>query len=111
MKYHIVVFGCQMNTSDAERISAVLESAKYKPTSNINEADLVAVVMCSVRQPAVDRVHGLAEKFRKANKKPITVLTGCILKKDRKKFAEGFDCIVDIRDIKKLPEIIGSKKV
>ena len=78
MKYHIVVFGCQMNLSDAERIASVLESIKYKKTSNINEADLIVVTMCSVRQSAVDRVYGLDEKFRKlkdSNKQLITILT------------------------------------
>ena len=82
-----------MNISDAERISAVLEGLKYKNTSNINEADLIVVTMCSVRQSAVDRVHGLIEKFKKLKKskpKLKTILTGCILKKDRKNIPEGF---------------------
>ena len=64
MKYHVIVFGCQMNISDAERVSAVLESMKYKKTSNINEADLIMVVMCSVRQSAVDRIFGLVENSK-----------------------------------------------
>ena len=112
MKYHIVVYGCQMNISDAERVSAVLESIKYKRTSNTNEADLIVVTMCSIRQSAVDRVHGLIEKFkkiRKFNPKLKTVLTGCILKRDKKKLIKGFDHVIDIRDIKKLPEILGAK--
>ena len=97
-----------MNISDAERVSAVLENIKYRKTQNINEADLVVVVMCSIRQSAVNRVHGLVEKFKKI-KPTITVLTGCILKKDRKKFIEGFDYVLDIRNIKKLPEILNKK--
>jgi tRNA-2-methylthio-N6-dimethylallyladenosine synthase len=112
MKYHVIVFGCQMNISDAERVSAVLESAKYKFTPNIEEADLIAVTMCSIRQSAVDRVHGLVEKFRKlrtTNNKLQTILTGCILKKDKKAFIEGFDYVIDIREIKKLPIILGAK--
>ncbi|MGA2418016.1 MAG: tRNA (N6-isopentenyl adenosine(37)-C2)-methylthiotransferase MiaB [Candidatus Staskawiczbacteria bacterium] len=110
MKYHIIVYGCQMNVSDAERVAAVLETIKYKKTQNINEADLIVVTMCSVRQSAVDRVHGLVEKFKKLKKKPKIILTGCILKKDKKKFLSGFDYVVDIRDIKKLPEILKNKK-
>ena len=110
MKYHITVFGCQMNVSDSERVSAVLESMGYKKTSNINEADLIAITMCSIRQSAVDRVRGMIEKFediRKNKPKLKTVLTGCILKKDKKIFSEGFDHLVDIKDIKKLPKILG----
>lgn len=108
-KYHIITFGCQMNASDSERISSVLDNLKYKLTSNIKGADLILVTMCSVRQTAVDRVHGLVPKFKeikKTNKKLKTILTGCVLKKDKKKFAENFDFIIDIKDIKKLPEIL-----
>ena len=57
-----------MNISDAERISAVLETIKYKPTQNMSEADLIVVTMCSVRQSAVDRVQGLAQKFNAIKK-------------------------------------------
>jgi tRNA-2-methylthio-N6-dimethylallyladenosine synthase len=96
MKYHIIVFGCQMNRSDAERLAAVLENEGYKKTQNINEANLIAIVMCSVRKPAVDRVHFLAHKFKKLKAK--TILTGCILKKDKKLFEKNFDYVLDIKE-------------
>lgn len=98
-----------MNISDSERIAAVLDSANYKNTPNINEADLVVVTMCSVRQSAVDRVYGLVEKFKKirqTNPNLKTVLTGCVLKKDKRVFVEGFDCVIDIKDIVQLKNIV-----
>jgi tRNA-2-methylthio-N6-dimethylallyladenosine synthase len=104
-----------MNIADAERVSAVLSRAGYKETKNEKEADIIVVVMCSIRQSAVDRIHWLAQKFnptlpRKAGlrgaSKPITILTGCILTKDKKVFVKGFDYIIDIRNIAQLPEII-----
>jgi len=101
-----------MNISDAERVSAVLESIKYKETSNINEADLIVVAMCSVRQSAVDRVQGLIEKFNKLKTKNHnlqTILTGCVLKRDKKKFLESFDYVIDIKDINKLAKILNAK--
>lgn len=101
-----------MNFSDSERVCAVLENIRYKKTSNINEADLIVVTMCSVRQSAVDRVQGLTEKFEKLkykNHKLQTILTGCVLKKDRKIFLEIFDYIIDIKDIKKISEILNKK--
>lgn len=109
MKYYVLAYGCQMNISDSERVSAVLEGLKYKKTLNMNEADLIAVVMCSIRQSAVDRIYGLIEKFKtikKSNPKLKTILTGCVLKRDKKKFIEGFDYILDIKDIKKLSQIL-----
>lgn len=96
MRYHIITFGCQMNKSDSERIAAFLEKNGCKSASKTDEADLIVVNMCSVRQPAVDRVVGLAQKFKglkalPAGRQVKTVLTGCVLKKDEKKFKGIFD--------------------
>ena len=94
MKYFIVTFGCQMNKADSERIAGALEKRGDKRARSVEEADLVVVNMCSVRQSAVDRVFGLVPKLK--NKK--TILTGCILKKDKRNLAEYFDEIIDIKE-------------
>ncbi len=101
-----------MNRSDSERIAAILEKTGYKLTSKINEADLVVVNMCSVRQSAVNRVYGLIQKFQKlkiVNCKLKIVLTGCVLKKDKIKLNNYFDFIISIKDIIKLPRILNKK--
>jgi len=101
-----------MNKSDSERIASVLEKIDYRPTPKKNEADLIVVNMCSVRQSAVDRIYGLLPKFKKLkanNKKLKTVLTGCILKKDKKKFAENFDLMLSIKNMSKLPKFLKLK--
>ncbi len=103
MKYFIITFGCQMNKSDSERIASVLEKINYKIASKIEEADLIVVNMCSVRQSAVNRVYGLLPKIKKVK----SILTGCILKKDRKKFAEKFDYILELKNLLKWPEILN----
>src|SRR3989344_1920979 len=94
MKYFIVTYGCQMNWADSEKIAAVLEDTEYKPASKIEDADLIVVNMCSVRQSAVDRVMGLKEKIK--NKK--TIITGCVLKKDWLKLEKQFGKIIDIKE-------------
>lgn len=81
MKYHIVTLGCQMNHSDSEKIASVLEKQGYKKASGENEADMVVVNMCSVRQSAVDRAYAKINKYYKAKK---IILAGCILKADKK---------------------------
>ncbi|MDP2364757.1 MAG: hypothetical protein Q8M94_13445, partial [Ignavibacteria bacterium] len=102
MKYFIITFGCQTNKADSERMAASLEKKGYKKASEIIGANLIVVNMCSVRQSAVDRVYGLISKFKQLKANPPaggpnvkTILTGCILRSDRKKFAEKFDLIVD----------------
>ena len=98
-----------MNIADAERLAVALDSAGYeKSKANssaeaLAKADLIAIVMCSVRQSAVDRVHWLAEKFKKTKVK--TLLTGCILKKDKRVFEQKFDYVIDIKDIGNLKKI------
>jgi len=111
-KYFIVTFGCQMNKSDSERIKAVLEKMNYKEASKINEADSAVINMCSVRQTAVDRVYGLFLKFKEIKKKKPhfkAVLTGCVLKKDFKKFSRFFDFILPIKTLDFWPEILKEK--
>ena len=112
-KYHIITFGCQMNRSDSERIKTVLEGMGYAETLNQKEADLVIVNMCSVRQHAVDRVYGLSPQFKalkKKNKGFKSIITGCILKPDRRKMQELFDLVLDKKDLENWPQIIKNKK-
>ena len=100
-----------MNLSDSERIIAVLDSLKYEQNKDMNKANLVVINACSVRQSAIDRIYGLVEKLKKNKKKPVTILTGCVLKKDKKKFAEIFDYILDIKNLSNWPEILKIKKL
>lgn len=113
MKYHIITYGCQMNRSDSERIAGFLDGINFKTTSKPDEADLIVVNMCSVRQSAVDRVYGLLVRFeelKKKNRELKTALTGCIVKKDRKRFIKGFDLVLDIKDLPRLPSLLFGKK-
>ena len=113
MKYKIITFGCQMNKSDSERIAQVLESMGYERASKENEADLLVVNMCSVRQSAVDRVYGMAKKFAKLktqNLKLKTLLTGCVSKKDFLKFKNFFDFILPIKTLQEWPEFLKKKR-
>ncbi len=101
-----------MNKSDSEKIAAILEKTGYQPASKIDEADLTVVNMCSVRQSAVDRVYGLLPKFKKLkvkNSKLKTILTGCLLKKDKNKLSKSFDLLLDIDYLSKWPKILDPK--
>jgi len=114
MKYYLSIFGCQMNKSDSERIAAVLENAGYTSCSTEEDADLIVVIACSVRQTAVDRIYGRGvkyEKLKKTNPNLKTVLTGCVLDADKKKLANKFDAVCDIREIgENLPLSPSSKE-
>jgi tRNA-2-methylthio-N6-dimethylallyladenosine synthase len=100
-----------MNRSDAERISAVLDALGYEKTANEKEADLFIVVACSVRQHAIDRIYGKIKEFkdRKAeNPNFRSILSGCVLEKDRKQMAKIFDFVFEIKDLEMLPQMLGN---
>jgi tRNA-N(6)-(isopentenyl)adenosine-37 thiotransferase enzyme MiaB/tRNA dimethylallyltransferase len=114
MKYYLKAFGCQMNVSDSERIASFLEQQHYQFTNNMESADLIVVVACSVRQSAIDRVFGLNKKFKKIklqNPNIKFILTGCVLKQDKPKFKNMFDEILSIQDFFKYPFFRDRRKV
>lgn len=107
MTYHLTTFGCQMNLSDSERVTAVLAKMNLKPASE-SQADILIFNLCSVRQAAIDRVWGLLNnvKSQMSNVKCI-ILTGCILPKDKQKFTSKVNLILNIKDLNSWPEKIN----
>jgi tRNA-2-methylthio-N6-dimethylallyladenosine synthase len=102
-----------MNKSDSERIAQVLEKMGYQRASNEKEADLILINMCSVRQSAVDRVYGMAQKFSKLKSqksKVKTILTGCISKRDFSRFKNFFDFILPVKTLNLWPGILKKEK-
>ncbi|MFA6252907.1 MAG: tRNA (N6-isopentenyl adenosine(37)-C2)-methylthiotransferase MiaB [Patescibacteria group bacterium] len=116
-KFHLIIFGCQMNTSDAERLITVLKKIGYTETNDEKQADLVGVIACSVRQAAVDRIYGKLREWQiiKETRPLITLLSGCVLPTDRKKLADKFDLFIDINHLdnltKDLKNIAPEKKL
>ena len=93
IKYHIKTFGCAMNHSDSERIATFLESRGFMLSEKIDDANLIVINTCGVRQAAENRVYSLVnnltknniQKSKAKNLKPKTlhlapriVITGCI---------------------------------
>ncbi len=108
MKYHIIQLGCQMNISDGERVQKVLDKMGFVPTDSEEEANLLGVIACSVRQKAIDKVYSRIQKWNKwKNKKNlITFVTGCVLPADREKFLKQFDMVFTMSELPELPEMI-----
>jgi tRNA-2-methylthio-N6-dimethylallyladenosine synthase len=109
MKYHLLHLGCQMNQSDAERVRTVVERMGYARAESEEEADLLGIVACSVRQKAIDKVYSRIRLWNhwKKRKSLLTFATGCILPADRKKLVDMFDLLFDITELPGLPGMIG----
>lgn len=102
-----------MNQSDGEKLEKILIDLGYSRSCDESSADMIAVVACSIRKSAIDRVYGKARiwKKRRGHGKLKTILSGCVLDHDRKKLAELFDFVVDIKDLWKLKEALSQDKV
>ena len=108
MKYHLVSLGCQMNASDGERVRSIIENMGYQWTDKEEEANLIGILACSVRQKAIDKVYSKIHKWNrwKDKRNLITFVSGCILPSDLDKFLKLFDVIFQMKDLPKLPEMI-----
>lgn len=109
MKYHIITLGCQMNLSDSERVSSVLEKLGYEWTDHEEEAGLIGILACSVRQKAIDKVYSRIHKWQqwKSRKNLITFISGCLLPNDHERLMKLFDITFQMKDLPKLPEMIS----
>ena len=97
-----------MNLSDTERVRTVLQQMGYEPTDKEEEANLLGIVACSVRQKGIDKVYGRIEKWNamKNRKSVITFVSGCILPADKVRFLKLFDLVFTMNELPKLPEMI-----
>lgn len=94
-----------MNKSDAERLATILEGAGFEKSTE-DKADLIIVLACSVRQSAIDRIWGNINQWNKwKTKKPlITILSGCVVTGDKRKFRDKFDYILTIDELTATPQ-------
>jgi tRNA-2-methylthio-N6-dimethylallyladenosine synthase len=108
MKYHILTLGCQMNKSDNERVRTVVEGMGYQWTDNEEEANLLGIIACSVRQKSIDKVYSRIAKWNKwkNNHNLLTFVSGCVLPADREKFLKLFDLVFTMSELPDLPDMI-----
>ena len=64
-KFHITTFGCQMNEHDSEIIAGLLTEDGYVETDNRDDADVVIINTCSIRENADKRFFGTLGQLKK----------------------------------------------
>jgi tRNA-2-methylthio-N6-dimethylallyladenosine synthase len=82
MKYHIWTEGCQMNVADSQRVGSSLEHLGYTFTETIEEADVIVLNTCVVRQSAEDKAMGRLTSLsplKKKNPNLVINLMGCMV--------------------------------
>ncbi|MBT3241162.1 MAG: tRNA (N6-isopentenyl adenosine(37)-C2)-methylthiotransferase MiaB [Chloroflexi bacterium] len=82
MKYHIWTAGCQMNVADSQRVASSLERLGYEIADDKDNADVIVMNTCVVRQSAEDKAHGFLtslNKQKRNNPNLIINLMGCMV--------------------------------
>lgn len=102
MKYHLWIIGCQYNEWDGARIKFALDKSGLVET-NPNEAETIIILACAVRQTAVNRIYGKLNSWK--NKK--VIITGCVLKQDKKSFESKNAVVIDWEEIEKIAPRFG----
>ncbi len=84
-KFKILTYGCQMNVADSERMAAQLKKIGYNSTDDFDDADLILINTCCVRESAEDRVYGKIgelKHLKRKNPKLIIGIAGCMAQKE-----------------------------
>ncbi|HHX58600.1 MAG TPA: tRNA (N6-isopentenyl adenosine(37)-C2)-methylthiotransferase MiaB [Candidatus Moranbacteria bacterium] len=110
MQYFVQTLGCQMNFSDSDRISSLLESNNFTLASRIDLADLVVFNTCGIRQSSEYRAFGLIHNLRKKNPNVFIVVTGCLAQRKDvlRKMEKKVNLFLPINKILNLPQLIKS---
>lgn len=97
-RFYIESYGCQMNFSDSEIVASILQGEGFGATRNYEEADLILLNTCSIREKAEQTVRKRLTEFRKLKQaRPATMVgvLGCMAERLKAKFLEE-EKLVDI---------------
>src|SRR5215470_15665955 len=77
-KFYIESYGCQMNFADSEIVASILNKEGFGATRNYEEADLVLINTCSIREKAEQTVRKRLTEFKKIKDKRPALLIGVL---------------------------------
>ena len=115
-KYYIKTYGCQMNVHDTENIKAILEMMSFKETDEFEEADLILLNTCAIRENAHNKMFGFLGRVKHLKEsKPhiVTAICGCMAQEENvvealmKKY-KWVDIVFGTHNIHRLPYLIDN---
>ncbi|MCF8240696.1 MAG: tRNA (N6-isopentenyl adenosine(37)-C2)-methylthiotransferase MiaB [Melioribacteraceae bacterium] len=111
---YIETYGCQMNVADSEIVAGILKNVGYKITNNIDNADVILLNTCSIRDNAEQRIYGRLgnlNKIKQNNPNLVLGVLGCMAERLRKDLIEKkkvVDLVVGPDEYRRLPEFIDT---
>ncbi len=112
-RYYIRTFGCQMNEHDSERISGMLTDEGLLEASSLEEADVVVLNTCCIRENADNKLYGTLGHLssqKQANPDLRIVVAGCLAQKDREALATRapyVDVVVGTFNLGRIPALLA----
>ena len=114
--YHVESFGCQMNLSDSERIANQLESFGCVSVEKVEQADIIVINTCCVRESAENRIFGrigALKRLKAERPERMIIIAGCLAQKDQQlifRRAPHVDIVLGTQNIDRLADILGEKQ-
>ena len=110
-RYRIETFGCQMNFHDSERMAGLLEQAGYESAESQDDADLIVVNTCSVRELAEEKLFSRLGELRKNDPedRQTVAVTGCVAQQEGKEIlrrSSNVDVVVGTQALQQLPMLV-----
>src|SRR6187455_1550453 len=116
-KYRIETFGCQMNVHDSERMAGLLHQAGYEPTTDDEDADVIVINTCSVREHAEEKLYTRLGELRvlqeETGRRPVVAVAGCVAQQEgqallRKSNGHVIDVVMGTQQLKMLPVLVAN---
>ncbi|HMN68356.1 MAG TPA: tRNA (N6-isopentenyl adenosine(37)-C2)-methylthiotransferase MiaB [Bdellovibrionales bacterium] len=110
---YISTYGCQMNENDSERMMTLLEMMNFRPVTSPDQASLIIINSCSIREKPVHKVHSEVGRYRKmkqVNPKLKIGVAGCVAQQEKEKLKLDIpliDFVVGTDAIDQLPEVVA----
>ena len=117
-KLFVKTFGCQMNVYDSERMKDVLAPTGYMPTESLEDADMVILNTCHIREKASEKVFSDLGRLRKLkdraaeqqNRQILIAVAGCVAQAEGEEItrrAPWVDMVVGPQTYHRLPELVA----
>ena len=110
--YYLRTFGCQMNEHDSERVAGLFEADGMVRAASADEADVVFVNTCTIRENADNRLYGnlgQLKRFKEARAGRLLVVGGCAAQKDRelvRKRAPWVDVVLGTHNLDRVVQLM-----
>lgn len=112
-RVYLEIYGCQMNVNDAEVVSAILKQSNYEITTNLNNANIILLVTCAIRDNAEQKIWNRLRNLRHLKRKKLVTkigLLGCMAERLKHKIIEEekmVDVIAGPDSYKDLPRLLS----